>query len=247
MQWYYADGGRQTGPLDDASFRDLVNSGKVRAETLVWRAGMPAWQPYGTVEHTPVALAAGAIAGAGFCAQCGRAFPSDELAAFGSTLVCGDCKPIFAQSLLEGKRLTGVQYGGFWIRVGAALLDAVLLNIVFFIISAFWMGASGINRAADPLKLLALEGWLLLIQLIIGVSYEVFFIGRFGATPGKMTCRLKVVTADGGRLSYAGALGRYFSKAVSGLLVGIGYLMVAFDEEKRGLHDRMCNTRVIRK
>jgi uncharacterized RDD family membrane protein YckC len=243
MQWYYADGGRQAGPLDQALFRALVNSGKIRAETLVWRAGMPNWQPYGTVEQAPIAAT---IAGAGLCSQCGRGFPSDELVAFGDTLVCGDCKPIFAQSLLEGKRIAGVQYGGFWIRVAAALLDAVLLNIVFFIISAFWMGATGINRA-DPMKVLGVEGWLLLIQLAIGVSYEVFFIGRYGATPGKMTCRLKVITADGGRLSYAGALGRYFSKAVSGLLLGIGYLMVAFDEEKRGLHDRMCNTRVIRR
>jgi uncharacterized RDD family membrane protein YckC len=42
-------------------------------------------------------------------------------------------------------------------------------------------------------------------------------------------------------------LGRHFAEMLSGILLGIGYLMIAFDDEKRALHDRICDTRVIKK
>ena len=72
-------------------------------------------------------------------------------------------------------------------------------------------------------------------------------VGKHGATPGKMACGLKVVSPDGGPVSYGKACGRFFAEMLSGLTLGIGYIMVAFDDEKRALHDRICNTRVIRK
>ena len=73
-----------------------------------------------------------------------------------------------------------------------------------------------------------------------------FFLGKFGATPGKMACKLKVVRPDGERISYARALGRHFAEMLSGIILYIGYIMAAFDEEKRTLHDRICDTRVIK-
>jgi uncharacterized RDD family membrane protein YckC len=81
----------------------------------------------------------------------------------------------------------------------------------------------------------------------VAVGYETFFVGKFGATPGKMACKLRVITAEGAPVSYARALGRYFSKLVSYLTCSIGFIIAGFDDEKRALHDRMCNTRVIYK
>jgi uncharacterized RDD family membrane protein YckC len=80
---------------------------------------------------------------------------------------------------------------------------------------------------------------------VIAIGYETFFIGKYGATPGKMACKIKVVTADGGKVSYLLAFGRYFAKVLSSLTCLIGYIMAAFDDEKRALHDRICNTRVV--
>jgi uncharacterized RDD family membrane protein YckC len=85
------------------------------------------------------------------------------------------------------------------------------------------------------------------IGLLIPALYGTWFIGRFAATPGKMACGLRVVTADAGQVSYARALGRHFAEYLSSLILTIGYIMAAFDSEKRGLHDRICNTRVVRK
>jgi uncharacterized RDD family membrane protein YckC len=79
------------------------------------------------------------------------------------------------------------------------------------------------------------------------LAYYVFFVGKYGATPGKMACGLRIVLADGGKLTYGRATGRFFAEWVSSMILGIGYLMVAFDDEKRSLHDRIVGTRVVHK
>jgi uncharacterized RDD family membrane protein YckC len=61
-----------------------------------------------------------------------------------------------------------------------------------------------------------------------------------------MACRLKVVTPEGNPISYGRALGRALASILSGMICAIGYIMAAFDEEKRSLHDRICNTRVVK-
>lgn len=55
MQWYYAQNNQQLGPVDEATLRQLVAQGIIRADTLVWREGMGDWQPYGQVATPAVA------------------------------------------------------------------------------------------------------------------------------------------------------------------------------------------------
>lgn len=49
MEWYYAEDKQQKGPVTEDQFAELVRNGVIRAETLVWRQGMDAWQPYSNV------------------------------------------------------------------------------------------------------------------------------------------------------------------------------------------------------
>jgi len=49
MQWYYAEGGKQVGPVSDADFQELLKSGRIVPKTLVWRAGMANWAAYETL------------------------------------------------------------------------------------------------------------------------------------------------------------------------------------------------------
>ena len=49
MTWFYADGGRQMGPVEEFALDDLVRQGVVRDDTLVWREGMASWQAHGMV------------------------------------------------------------------------------------------------------------------------------------------------------------------------------------------------------
>ena len=82
------------------------------------------------------------------------------------------------------------------------------------------------------------------LYLVLSIAYTTYFLGEYSATPGKMACGLKVVRPDGEKISYGRAFGRFFAEFLSSIISGIGYLMVAFDGEKRALHDRICDTRV---
>src|SRR6478735_2912718 len=46
MNWYYADGYDRKGPFDEAAFAELLSSGQITPDTLVWRPGMPEWKPH---------------------------------------------------------------------------------------------------------------------------------------------------------------------------------------------------------
>jgi uncharacterized RDD family membrane protein YckC len=190
-----------------------------------------------------------------YCSECGRATPADELARFGDRLVCPYCKEVYAQKLREGVRpLAAVQYGGFWIRFLAYLIDAIILQTVGGIIQFMTVGSfitiprfePGENPLESMGPLMALIGTASLISLAIYCAYETFFVARFGATPGKMALGLKVVRPGGGPVDVGRAFARSLARMLSGLILGIGYFMIAFDSEKRGLHDMICDTRVIK-
>jgi uncharacterized RDD family membrane protein YckC len=62
-----------------------------------------------------------------------------------------------------------------------------------------------------------------------------------------MALRIKVVRTDNSSLTLGRAFYReVIGKFVSGIILGIGYLMIAFDQKKQGLHDRMAETYVVR-
>ena len=86
-----------------------------------------------------------------------------------------------------------------------------------------------------------------LFTTVLSLAYYVIFTGSCGQTLGKMALRIKVIRKDGGDLGYGGAaLRETIGKFVSGIILGIGYLMVAFDERKQGLHDKIAGSYVIK-
>jgi len=178
-----------------------------------------------------------------YCSECGQPWPPDDLARFGDRLICANCKLAYAQKLREGVVASTFIYAGFWIRFGAALLDGIILFVAGVVVQLVF--APMIQRGRVDLMMMAL-GIEYLIQMAIGATYEGLFVSRMGATPGKMALDLKVVRPDGGPVSLGRAVGRYFAKIVSGIILMIGYIMAGFDSEKRALHDMMCDTRVIR-
>ena len=134
-----------------------------------------------------------------------------------------------------------VAYGGFWIRVVAYIIDGILLTIVCGVVDRLL----GINILAtdwdhyDPLANV--------ISLVIGWLYFALLeSSERGATVGKMVMGLRVVTSDGRRLSFMNATGRYFAKILSAIILCIGFIMVAFTDKKRGLHDIIAGTLVIK-
>jgi uncharacterized RDD family membrane protein YckC len=265
MNWYYVSNGQQAGPVDDAQLAELVRNGSVLFDTLIWREGMDNWLPYGQV-HVPsppplMAPPPQAIPPAQYippaavvCSECGGTFSPDQVIRYENRFVCAACKPAFVQKLAEGAQLKNnsgtLAYAGFWIRVGAKLLDGLILSVfiipfvIYFVFTGVAAGAS--NRPSDALAVVQL-----LVQLgylALNAVYSIFFVGKYGATPGKMACGLRIVAADGSKISYLRATGRFFAEMLSGIICYIGYIIVGFDQpEKRALHDHICNTRVIYK
>lgn len=254
MAWYYADKGQRKGPVEEPELDDLVRAGVVRNETLVWQAGMAEWRPHsavrGTITAAPPPLNGG---GALRCAECGRAFSPDDLVVIGSATVCAVCKPAYLQRLREhGVAAAPVRYAGFWIRFVARLIDNVLLGIVGAVIQ-LPLNLAALDPAVgsqDPRAVLpALFGAIAIssgINLVIAATYEALMVAKWGATLGKLALDLKIVRPDGSPVTAGRALGRYFSTLVSSMTLLIGYIIAAFDDEKRSLHDRICDTRVIK-
>jgi len=67
-----------------------------------------------------------------------------------------------------------------------------------------------------------------------------------GATLGKMVLGLSVTDEQGNNISFLRATGRYFAKIISALILCIGYIMVAWDGRKQGLHDKIAGTLVVK-
>jgi uncharacterized RDD family membrane protein YckC/DNA-directed RNA polymerase subunit RPC12/RpoP len=194
-----------------------------------------------------------------YCSECGRPTAPEELARFGERLVCPFCKNAYAQKLREGVAPTGyVQYGGFWLRVVASIIDGIILAIPLGILQAVLFAAMGMSMtritpgmAPDEvlsalLPMLGVIGLAWIFGLALGCAYETFFLVKFGATPGKMALGLKVVRPDGSGIQAGRAIGRYFAKRLNDFILGIGYIIAGFDAQKRGLHDMICDTRVIK-
>jgi uncharacterized RDD family membrane protein YckC len=277
MNWYYVDQGQQAGPIDDSQLQALLQQGKIQADTLVWKEGMPDWQPYNVATGLakpllrmanepdappavephpeaaprPAASLAPVVVTTGpeaVCTECGQLFPAGEMTRHGQAHVCAGCRPKLMQKLAENARASAgtVHYAGFWIRFVAMLLDGMIL-VSAAILVGLLAGMSveqtlGLEQTAESRAL-----WIQLIQLGMGLTYEVLMIGKYGATLGKMACRICVVTDTGAAVSYGRALGRWFAKILGACICLIGYIIAGFDDQKRALHDHICSTRVVYK
>ena len=256
MSWHYAVGGQQKGPVSDDEFTQLVNTGTVRADTLVWRDGWPDWRAYSTVA-TGSSAAAGDT-GAAFdadtavCAVSGRRLPKSEMLEFEGRWVSAEHKEEFFQRLREGVSLPrDVVYATFGRRFAAKLVDGMILFAVNFLLAAILSAVliGSVTRSGSN----AGGGMVIMLQLLIQLSgiamslaYMIFFIRKYDATPGKKAMGLRLFRADGTKLSKGRIVGRYFAEWLSSLTLLIGYLMAAFDkEQRRALHDRIVDTRVI--
>lgn len=133
---------------------------------------------------------------------------------------------------------------GFGIRAIAALIDGMIVGIPYLaltlLLSMFIIGDGGSGAAG---------GWMLASALfpLWSFAYYVLFWGLQGATPGKSLLGLSVQTDSGDSPVGIGVAAlRALGYVVSSLPFGLGFIMIAFSEDKRGLHDRIASTRVMR-
>lgn len=139
-----------------------------------------------------------------------------------------------------------MKYAGFWIRVCASLIDYLifyLAAVILVVAAAVAMAAVGSGYPDES----RLTGALSYIGSFIGswLYWASFESGRWQATPGKRIVGLRVTDLEGHRITFGRASGRHFSKILSAIILGIGYILVGTSDKKQGLHDTIADTLVL--
>lgn len=160
------------------------------------------------------------------------------------------------------------QYAGFWIRLVAYFVDGLIVGIpmIAIIVTTVMIFGAGtfatlkslpnnpdpdqINAQVMPVIAALIGAYAMFILAAIAISWLYFALMESSerqATFGKAMLNLRVTDANGNRLSFGHASGRYFSKIITGLVpFGIGYIMAGFTQKKQALHDFIAGTVVIR-
>ena len=135
------------------------------------------------------------------------------------------------------------RYVGFWMRVFASIIDTLIL-VVFIGLIAFAVYGTQYLRLHYDGKTTLFD---FLVQVLLPALAVIVFWRYRGATPGKMLRKLQIVRADDyGEISIGMALLRYVGYFISAIALGLGFLSIIWDAEKRGWHDKIAGTRVIR-
>lgn len=137
---------------------------------------------------------------------------------------------------------TELEYVGFWARVGASLVDTLLIGLVIWpLLTAFYGWEYWTNPGADTGVL-----DLLISYVLPAVAVLAFWIAR-QATPGKMLLSARIVDAKtGGKPSNRQLLARYLGYFVAMIPFFLGILWVGIDARKQGWHDKLAGTVVVR-
>jgi len=134
------------------------------------------------------------------------------------------------------------EYAGFWIRVGASIIDSILILIIiaplltFIYGEEYWLSEAFVQGTWD----------VLLNYILPAIAIIIFWVYR-SATPGKMVLGLTIVDAQtGGKPTTGQFIGRYLGYYVSTIPLFLGLIWVGIDKRKQGWHDKLAGTVVIR-
>ena len=253
MNILVAKNGSQLGPFSENDIRAKLASGEFSPTDHGWHEGLTAWSPlaqlFGDAAVPPPAPAMPPQPSSFPQAQTPQPYAPQPYGVPQGQNVPGGYAPQpynspYPQAYQPGTMPWGVQgagnYGGFWIRLVAYIIDAILLAIPssFFSHTLLALGL-------DPEVIRLLTGFF---NLIIFVTYFTLMEGsRSQGSVGKMILGLRVIDEGGGRLGFGAALGRSFGKIVSMITLGIGFIMAGLTQRKQALHDLMAHTLVVRK
>jgi uncharacterized RDD family membrane protein YckC len=148
-------------------------------------------------------------------------------------------------------------YAGFWRRAGSFVLDTLVIQIPAGLLTDLF-GGSGASSTTTTSPLTGVRSTHFHIEplrfavtsvfgfLVAWLYYALLQSSSWQATVGQRAVGVRVTDLDGNRISFARASGREFASILSGLIFGIGYLMIIWTERKQALHDMLANTLVVR-
>lgn len=286
MDWFYAQGRTQIGPVNQETFEKLLKTGQITPNTLVWRPGMDNWKRFGLIaddvgyaahmisiqkqEQTdeigsasenspdavisrngedetilsettdktdipPAAIQAAHTAAGLRSPTSDNVTETDAEPTIGNTDVTTFAMPEPTPvACIEEQKLAGIR-----IRGVAKLIDwtiALLISI-------------GLSKAAafvSPYQMPVPELFFQVMTFLFCYGlYSIFFTSRFGATPGKRLCRIRVVAKGNFPMTIRRTVVRFGAEILSTIPAGTGFIIAVFNIEKTAFHDRVADTRVM--
>lgn len=147
-----------------------------------------------------------------------------------------------------------VAYAGFWRRLGAGAIDALICVLgaaVVYIVVQIFVDISFVSTATRIIsfgEVLGIDAALIFILEVLLWLYNAGLESAPGqATLGKRLLGLVVIDRYGRPIKFGRASGRHFAKAISGVIAGFGFWMIGWTPQKQGLHDIMASTLVMRR
>lgn len=146
---------------------------------------------------------------------------------------------------------SSVAYGGFFRRLLAYFIDVFVLFVpmaAFVLVTGVRPEEGGMDfgLAETPPGYVTMHGAQFLGVVFVWLYFAVLESSSLQATPGKLALGLRVTDENGDRISFLRATGRHFAKALSALILSIGFIMIAFTRRKQGLHDILARCLVVR-
>ncbi len=145
---------------------------------------------------------------------------------------------------------------GFWIRLLAYFIDSIIISVINSAIFAITLGPYLLFKWQDifvnQTGMMSPVFWLLIIlNFVISFAADLYYLlsgpAKKGATVGKRILKLKIYTMDNKTpIGWKVAFIRLLGYMLSGFILYIGFLMIAFRSDKRGLHDLLANTVVVK-
>jgi len=221
MDWYYIDsskpeGKRRNGPWSPRQMLLFAEQGAFVPETLVWRDGFDGWRPWSVAEP-----------------ELKTEFQTETI------------KQVVEEEILPKLEAGKAEYAGFLIRLCAFSIDAVVLQLIFVLLTPIHATLGVISEVTPQTTVAELMPTMLFAFCLIFL-YNSFFVKNFSGTLGKIVFGLAVVRHSGKPMTWSCACLRAFLAFFSSSFFGAGCLIAAFDIEKRALHDFMVDTRVLK-
>jgi uncharacterized RDD family membrane protein YckC len=152
--------------------------------------------------------------------------------------------PTAKVSDMDDHKPVDFDYAGFWWRVLASIIDAILISLVTV---PLVIAVVGFENYGNPSRGIFGGPAEIFISNVLPILVVILFWKFKQATPGKMVLSIKIVDAETqGPLTWGQCIGRYFAQILSALPLGLGYLWVAWEPRKRSWHDMLAGTLVVR-
>ncbi|ADJ27950.1 RDD family protein [Nitrosococcus watsonii] len=207
--WWYAEGGKKSGPIERADLMRLIQAGTIGPKTMLWKKGMESWLSLDEVEEL-------------------HELKSSLLPPLPSRVSSSITYPVASRWL----RFFARTFDLFWETLFLLFLLSFGLGFALAILDTIsgehpggfveWLNGP-FAWIYNPFSGILFGMFFLLMALILDASVYRFI----GNTPGKALLGLKVELLDGSPLSFSQYLGRNFSVWVSGLALGIPFINLA--------------------